>query len=777
MGPLLGPSPKSQVVPSAFRHTDMPVLEHRDAPEPCGKRGAEFEQFRLPGYLGVVALDSDGTVLYVSPALAGALGWSSTHWVGRVCFEMVHPDDVEQAITSFSGTIDRVGYHQPLSLRILTADGGTRTMVLVAENLLGCDKQRVVLSVTDSTAFERAETLAINQTKVLELIVGAGDLPSTLLAIAELAESHVVGTRCAILLASGRRSFEVGAAPSLSPAERRNLEEISTDDDGFLATMAWQGSEALVAPALYTADGLPTTQRIGRILDTSACWSLPIAKRSGETAIGTLDIHHRDAVHPRPDEWSLLRLLARLVAVAIEHENSRAELERRAAVDITTGLLNRNSIEERITDAVGHSDGGAVLFLDIDRLKLVNDSLGHAVGDELIRAVADRLAASSGPDVALGRFGGDEFVMLLNGADQDQAASLANTVAEQLREPVVLGHRSLSVTCSIGVAHLTSESTCASVLRDADLAMYEAKAAGRNTVRTCTAELRARAARHLELEADLRAAVEAGRIQVHFQPVVDVVTGRTVSLEALARWMSGSGPVSPATFIPVAEESGLIIPLGEQVLAEACRTTQELSEHDPALTVAVNLSPIQLRSSPMASVIRDILADCGLRPERLCVEITESVVMSDDRAVTEELDRIRALGVRVAIDDFGTGHSSLAYLRRIPADILKIDRLFVEDSEHPSGRAILDAITTVAADLGLTTVAEGVETRAQYDAVAAAGVECVQGFLISPPRPAETLVGGLGSARVISGADHGDQWSTQSAHSRDLSVTMPGLGS
>jgi diguanylate cyclase (GGDEF)-like protein len=712
-----------------------------------------YEEHCLPGYLGVMALSAGGTVLHVTPSLLARLGWQPDDWVGHDGFGLLHPEDLEQAIVSFAGASSRSGYHQPLSLRVRNSHGGFREMVIVAVNLLDRpDVGALVLSVTDSEEFSATEVLANHQARVLELIARDRGLDATLGAIAELVESQIGRGRCAVLLAAGRRHFEVGAAPSLFPDELAALASVETDDPEFLAARAFTGSESLVAPDLDASD-LMTMRRVATVLGARACWSVPIAVTRGGAASGAIDVYHPDAGHPRPDEWSVLKLAARLVALTLEHQARRAQLHHRAEHDPMTGLRNRRAIEERLGELVARRGGGAVMVLDIDRLKLVNDSFGHAVGDELIRSVGNRLAEFEGSGVTVGRMGDDAFVLVLDEAAAAGAAELAREVLQRLRLPLHMGHRELSVTSSIGITEVRGAMSVDAVLRDADLALNDAKAAGRDTVRTCTDLLRQRAAHTLQVEAALRAAIDTDAIEVHYQPVVDVQTGAPVSLEALARWRTETGWVGPNEFIPVAEESGLIMPLGKQVLIRACCAARDLDEVVPGLKVAVNVSPLQLRSGQMSTTVSAALDAAGLEPSRLCLEITEAQVMSPDTSILEELAALRRLGVTIAIDDFGTGYSSLAYLRRLPVDTLKVDRAFIEDLGDEGGRAVLGLIGTVAQQLGLNTVAEGVETLEQWEAVRGAGIASVQGYYVSRPQPLERVrevLAGLVGASVSS---------------------------
>jgi predicted signal transduction protein with EAL and GGDEF domain len=370
--------------------------------------------------------------------------------------------------------------------------------------------------------------------------------------------------------------------------------------------------------------------------------------------------------------------------------------------------------------------------------------LGHLIGDEILVETARRLTLSVRTEDTVARLSGDEFTVLLDSVSgETEALAVADRLLEAVRQPIVAGGRQLSLTASIGVRLARpGVDRSADVMRGADLAMYEAKARGGGAVALFHPDLDQRAVRRLELEGELRAAMAAGELRVLYQPIVALPSGRIVGAEALVRWDRGSrGLVSPAEFIPLAEETGLIVELGAWVLGEACRTVVGLDRNSGAgLNLSVNLSARQLLEPGLEATVAAALSASGLRAGRLTLEITEGVLMADTAATIDRLGSLRGLGVRVAIDDFGTGYSSLGYLRRFPLDAVKIDRSFIEDvTEGTRQAALVHAIVELCRTLELDTVAEGVETREQATRLTELGCELAQGFHFGRPMTAEDL--------------------------------------
>ena len=388
----------------------------------------------------------------------------------------------------------------------------------------------------------------------------------------------------------------------------------------------------------------------------------------------------------------------------------------------------------------------AVLFLDLDRFKVINDTLGHTVGDQLLVEVSNRLGSSLRPGDTVARLGGDEFGLLLEDvADAETAELVALRIEAELAKPLIFEGREVFVTSSIGIA-LSSErlGTPEEVLRDADLAMYHAKAKGKARHEIFDGTMSAPALDRMDLEMDLRSAITNRDFRLHYQPILRLETGRIVEVEALIRWQHEKrGLLQPDAFIGLTEETGLIVPIGQWVLTEACRQARAWQiefPRTPALGMSVNLSAKQFQNPKLVEEITDALTMSGLDPACLKLEITESVVMQDVPATLAKLHELKDLGIRLAIDDFGTGYSSLGYLKRFPVDTLKIDRSFVKGLSHEGGdSAIVRAVVTVAKSLNMDVTAEGIETDQQRLELKALGCEFGQGFLFGRPLTPEHL--------------------------------------
>jgi diguanylate cyclase (GGDEF)-like protein len=426
------------------------------------------------------------------------------------------------------------------------------------------------------------------------------------------------------------------------------------------------------------------------------------------------------------------------------------QLTRQAFRDALTGLPNRALFMDRLshglTRARRRHEHVAVLFLDLDRFKVINDTLGHTVGDQLLVEVSNRIGSSLRPGDTVARLGGDEFGLLLEDvADSETAEAVALRIEAELAKPLSFEGREVFVTASIGIA-LSSErlGTPEEVLRDADLAMYHAKAKGKARHEIFDGSMSAPALDRMDLEMDLRSAISRHEFRLHYQPILRLDTGQITEVEALIRWQHEKrGLLQPDAFIGLTEETGLIVPIGQWVLGEACRQARAWQiefPRTPPLIMSVNLSAKQFQHPRLVEEITEVLSTTGLEPGCLKLEITESVVMQDAPATLAKLRELKDLGIRLAIDDFGTGYSSLGYLKRFPVDTLKIDRSFVKGLSHEGGdSAIVRAVVTVAKSLNMDVTAEGIETDAQRLELKALGCDQGQGFLFARPAAPEHL--------------------------------------
>ena len=450
-----------------------------------------------------------------------------------------------------------------------------------------------------------------------------------------------------------------------------------------------------------------------------------------------------------------------------DRRRAEEQLLHDAMHDGLTGLPNRALFLDRLKLAIARAKRRdtyhfSVLFLDLDRFKTINDSLGHLIGDQLLVGIARRLETCLRDGDTAARLGGDEFTILLDDmGDADDVLAVTERIRDELARPFNLGGHEVFTSVSVGVAPSTvGYDRPDEVLRDADTAMYRAKALGRGRNVVFDREMHARAVNLLQLETDLRRAVERREFQIHYQPIVMLDTGRLHGFEALVRWRHPKhGLISPMDFIPVAEETGLIVPIGQWVLAEACRQTREWQRRFPAhppLSISVNLSTRQFTQPDLVEQVREVLEETGLDPRCLKLEITESVVMENSAAAAEMLGRLRALGLELSIDDFGTGYSSLSYLHRFPVSALKIDRSFVNQMrDNDENTELVRTIITLARTLGMEVVAEGVETERQLAQLKALECERGQGYYFSKPMEAAAAEGFLAgtSTSQLKGAD------------------------
>ena len=481
---------------------------------------------------------------------------------------------------------------------------------------------------------------------------------------------------------------------------------------------------------------------LAQACDVRSCWSYPVISPTTDQLLGTFALYTRTPRMPDQDAAALVSRASRLVAIALDRPVLVSRLAHQAEHDELTGLPNRLALLSRLGSQLEREPepgyvGPVVLFLDLDRLKIVNDSLGHEVGDELLVRVAERLPDAVPEGSMVARFGGDEFVILVDRvAEPAEADRLAQRVLTAIAAPVELADRTITPSASAGLVIAAQGQSAVDVIRDADIAMYRAKHGGGAAHAVFTSDMRKRAFDRLDLEEQIRHGLAHGEFRVFYQPVVDLLDGAAlVGFEALVRWQHPErGLLAPASFLDLAEETGLIVELGEWVLRTVASTVGGWAA-DPSrkLAVAVNLGFRQLVAPGLVDTVREAMA--VMAPWSLGLELTESTLMSDTEGNRAVVDELVGLGAWLAIDDFGTGFSSLGYLTRLPVQTLKIDRTFVQDLENPGAAAVAAAVVNLARSLDLDVVAEGIETPAQHAAVVAMGCHYGQGYLFGRPLP------------------------------------------
>ena len=477
------------------------------------------------------------------------------------------------------------------------------------------------------------------------------------------------------------------------------------------------------------------------------CWSRDVLSSMGKQ-IGCVDVYLDKDTPAGEVQTGLLEGFAKLAEIVIQHRAMYEQLALQAMRDPLTDLPNRRLFQDRLEQAIlrahRYKDMLAVLLIDLDRFKQVNDLLGHRVGDALLLEVAKRINACLRKSDTLSRMGGDEFTVLLYPVEGVEGAEhVLRRIAEALRAPLTILDHQITVSASIGLSIYPDHGEDpATLLRNADLAMYHAKGRGKNGWQTYVPELGDTLLRRMSVEKALESAVENGEFELHYQAQTDL-DRRLTGAEALLRWNNPElGQILPATFVPVAEESGLIVPIGAWALEQACRQTASwLKAGFPVGRIAVNISARQLGQTGFMEGVHAALERSGLSPDCLELELTETALMYDLENCMHRLQALRELGVSVAIDDFGTGYSSLSYLQKLPVSRVKIDQSFVHGitSRSESTLPLIRAIVELAHGLGLTVIAEGVETENQMEALGAAGCDLVQGYLIHKPQPASSV--------------------------------------
>ncbi len=700
----------------------------------------------------VLGCDADGTVRFASEAFRTLLGYAPEMFVGRNITEIVHPDQlafVVEAIARWSG---RVGSPQGDPIRVRAADGSwveVRYDAAIGQDFGAIGSLVLTLRLESSVSVaERAlRTRVLNDDRIVRLSSAFLHLPADEfdkgldVAMAELGSLESV-LRASVWQAEGdrvvRRAYWQAPAslPTLPLSERARVDDFGSlrraraGQETFLF-LPWQhGPEFDGERALFDEAGI-TSVLVEPII-------------AGDTFVGALLLENTLGDEFGATHFSAARSACAVLAEAFTRHEVEDRLAVQARTDRVTGLANRwafdAELDRALSDlAAGSTSGVALAIVDLDRFKVVNDTYGHGVGDQLLHDVADRLVDASSPRTMLARLGGDELLVLVEDvATADAAHRAVEELLDALVAPFDVSEGVLAVTVSAGVVHTTDPTDDVDVLmRAADLAQYRAKSIGGDAVLLAdVATTRAQSVR-LRRETELREAVDRGQLVVHYQGEFDLVTGALVGAEALVRWPHPTdGLLAAGEFVPLAEASGLINELGRQVLREACRdvASWQQSGGNVPFTLRVNLSARQVRQPDLVDQVGDALADCGLDPSVMCVELTESTLLADPVGAAAHFDALRELGVGLAIDDFGTGYSSLLQLRSLPLTALKIDQSFVAGlAASAADRAIVRATLDLAAALGLDVTAEGVETAAQRDVLVELGCPRAQGFLLGRP--------------------------------------------
>jgi diguanylate cyclase (GGDEF)-like protein/PAS domain S-box-containing protein len=692
----------------------------------------------------VAVLDADGVLAYASPGLIRLLGYPENTLISGS--QMVHAEDMPPLVAAITVALARPGITGPVEFRMANGDGSWRDMEAVVSNCFDDPAVRgIVVYLRDISDRKRQTAALAAESRVLEAIAAGATLDHVLHAVVGLVESQIPGGRAVLrTLDESTCMLRVLSAPSLPSSFIALVRDWPLGARPPWLVEATAQGEIGVVEDLTTAQDIDPAFRASALAhQLHATWLAPVLSPDDGRLLGTVTVYLPQCGAPSESDEQVLRTAAMLMGLALKRHGfggrvghseivARPELVRR--LDLT------------LHDAAVRGDKVAVMLLDLDRFKEVNEGFGHDAGDQVLPQVAQRLARVVRPEDMVARVAGDEFVVVCERlVGELEAVGVAERIHLALREPMRLARADIRVSASIGIAMTHGEGDHAeSLLRDADAALYQAKQRGPARFELFNEARRRDARDRRQLDGELERALERNELRVWLQPEIELATGRQLGFEALVRWQHPErGLLAPGEFIPQAERSGLINDVGTWVLQEACRYGRRWRDDHPGepCVVAVNLSARQLTEPRLAALVTDALNMNGLEPDHLCLELTESALMEDADMSLGVLRSLKALGVCLAIDDFGTGYSSLAYLRRFPIDAVKIDRSFVSGlGTRSEDGAIVTAVLGLTTALGLSAIAEGVEQECQRDALVGMGCEAAQGFFFSPPRPAHEFV-------------------------------------
>lgn len=593
---------------------------------------------------------------------------------------------------------------------------------------------------------QQEAAVSLLQRDVLEAVALGRPLRAVLDLLCRQVEALAPEVICTIVRIDAARRIRPLAGPSLPATYAAAIDGIEIGPtSGSCGAAAFRGDEVEVQDMHQSTEWAEHLDLV-LPLGLRACWSVPVIGREG-AVIAIFALYFREPRGPSRFHRRMVDTCIQLCRIAIQHDDNQSEIERLAFFDPLTGLPNRALLMDRAKIALNHCarDGRrlSLAVLDIDRFKTINDSLGHAAGDELLREVGRRLRASVRESDTVSRVGGDEFVILFDGSDANESAVAAEKAMRAVTQRLEIGGHVLMPSVSMGISQFPDDARdFETLMRNADIAMYQAKRDGRGCVRFFLASMNEAARWRLQMEGALRHAISQEALQLHYQPKILLGEPGLAGVEALVRWTHPElGPISPDQFIPLAEECGLINAIDAWVLERACAQLADWQKRGvPVPAMAVNQSAPRFSQEDMPTLVRILLKRHGLPAHMLTLEITERLMLIDEPQISADLDALSQMGVHLSVDDFGTGYSSLSYLKRLPVAELKLDRSFVRDIETDAGdRALATAVIGIGRSLGQTVVAEGVENAAQHRFLADAGCPVAQGFYYARPMPADAL--------------------------------------
>jgi diguanylate cyclase (GGDEF)-like protein/PAS domain S-box-containing protein len=692
--------------------------------------------------------DADSRFVIVNKATASEHGRPSpADMIGKTDFDLYAPA-VAQQFFEIERKILRSGQPTIDMDECVFDASGERKWLSTTKVVLRNDREEIFGLVgisRDITARKQADDLRNGQAQILEMIAANARLEDVLDRLMRQTESQLTGIFGSILLLDKEGTHLLhGASPSLPGAFTKAIDGAPIGPKaGSCGTAAFR-REAVVVADIMNDPLWEDYRELAAEHGLRSCWSTPILSHQREV-LGTFAMYSKEVREPSIAEARLVNVARRIAGIAIERKQAEERIHFMANHDALTGLPNRTLLRDRLAQSVLNAERYerwvTVAFIDLDNFKFVNDSLGHNAGDELLKIVAARMVGCVKAIDTVVRLGGDEFVILL--VDQPKSEDLISATLQKISaaiaEPIHIDGHDLEVTCSIGLANYPKDGVDAdALLANADAAMYRAKEIGRDNFQFYTPELNTKVHEKFMLLKELRNAITRSEFTLHYQPQVDLRSGRIFAIEALIRWVHPLlGIIAPLKFIPMAEETGLIVPIGDWVLREACRQNRAWQDAGFApMTVCVNVSARQFREKNWVSRVANALRESGLEAKYLELELTESLIMQDIEQAVATMREFQILGVQLSIDDFGTGYSSLAALKRFPVARLKIDKSFIDDIPHDeNGKAVARAIISLGQNLNLRVTAEGVETEDQVAFLRENNCDEMQGYYFSRPIP------------------------------------------
>lgn len=685
------------------------------------------------------AVDVNGKFMLFNQATTNLTGYTEKEFSEIHFTEIIDIEYKEKVIKTFEEVLK--GNKGVFETKIITKNGNKKIVNVTAVPIFVEEEIRGAIGVAKNVTEQRIlEKLMNGQNKILEMITKSEPFPYILDSINLLIEEVTDNGKCTIMQIDETGNYlNVTSSPSLPRKYTNSLVNCPIGElEGSCGTASYS-KKVVIVEDIATNILWEKYKKLALENNLKSCWSSPVFD-DNENVLGTFAIYHD--VTKKPDEYDLqiIEKATYLTSIAIQHYTAKERINFMAYHDALTKLPNRRyfkeKLEEVLNDYKSTSKQFSIMFIDLDRFKLINDTLGHNIGDLFLKEVAKRLRKSLGEEYIVSRQGGDEFTILIVDSNEDKVRQTGKQIIETLKEPFLIENTELFITPSIGISNYPADGTnTTELMKKADMAMYQAKKTGGNSCKLFNEPLEEQSTDRLLMETYLRKALDFKELELFYQPKIDLKTEKVVGVEALLRWNHPLlGMVSPIKFIPIAEETGLILPIGEWVIRTACEKIKEWEKISlEKTTIAVNLSIRQFYQPNLITMLKEIIEETKIDPTKLELEITESMTM-DVKSASVILQEIKKLGIKISIDDFGTGYSSFNYIKHFPLDYLKIDKSFINDiTNNIQNENIVKIIMLMAKNIGIKVIAEGVEREEQLEKIKEIECDEVQGYLLSKP--------------------------------------------